>query len=155
MGAKKPGAPRPRPIVAKFGYFKQKEQVKSRGRELKGTDFGVNDQFPKKSWSDAKFCSQSDAVSSKRAPELSSLWTGSTWTDSSTATSVLLRGYINTTSDKNPLYLPFFLSLFPRLFFYLPLTICHFDNLIRYHQGRNNHWARRAEATGPEQGGGP
>ncbi len=44
---KKPGAPRPRPIVAKFGYFKQKEQVKSRGRELKGTDFSVNDQFPK------------------------------------------------------------------------------------------------------------
>ncbi len=37
----------PRPIVAKFGYFKQKEQVKSRGRELKGTDFSVNDQFPK------------------------------------------------------------------------------------------------------------
>ncbi len=33
---RKPGAPRPRPIVAKFGYFKQKEQVKSRGRELKG-----------------------------------------------------------------------------------------------------------------------
>ncbi len=48
MGAKKPGAPRPRPIVAKFGYFKQKEQVKSRGRELKGTDFGVNDQFPQR-----------------------------------------------------------------------------------------------------------
>ncbi|KAL0152180.1 hypothetical protein M9458_051903 [Cirrhinus mrigala] len=40
LGAKKPGAPRPRPIVAKFGYFKQKEQ-------LKGTDFSVNDQFPK------------------------------------------------------------------------------------------------------------
>ncbi|XP_039870018.1 uncharacterized protein LOC120722883 [Simochromis diagramma] len=38
---------RPRPIVAKFGQFKQKEQVKSRGRELKGTDFSVNDQFPK------------------------------------------------------------------------------------------------------------
>ncbi|KAL0165957.1 hypothetical protein M9458_037801, partial [Cirrhinus mrigala] len=36
LGAKKPGAPRPRPIVAKFGYFKQKEQ-------LKGTDFSVND----------------------------------------------------------------------------------------------------------------
>ncbi len=47
MGAKKPGAPRPHPIGAKFGYFKQKEQVKSRGRELKGTDFSVNDQFPK------------------------------------------------------------------------------------------------------------
>ncbi|KAL0194887.1 hypothetical protein M9458_008459, partial [Cirrhinus mrigala] len=40
LGAKKPGTPRPRPIVAKFGYFKQKEQ-------LKGTDFSVNDQFPK------------------------------------------------------------------------------------------------------------
>ncbi len=86
MGAKKPGAPRPRPIVAKFGYFKQKEQVKSRGRELKGTDFGVTTSSPKKSWSDAKFCSQSDAVSFKRAPELSSQWTGSTWTDNSTAT---------------------------------------------------------------------
>ncbi|KAL0151919.1 hypothetical protein M9458_052771 [Cirrhinus mrigala] len=47
LGAKKPGTPRPCPIVAKFGYFKQKEQVKSRGRELKGTDFSVNDQFPK------------------------------------------------------------------------------------------------------------
>ncbi len=112
MGAKKPGAPRPRPIVAKFGYFKQKEQVKSRGRELKGTDFSVNDQFPKKSWSDAKFCSQSDAVSSKRAPELSSPWTGSTWTGSSTATSVPLRGYINTTPDKNPLYFSFFFLSF-------------------------------------------
>ncbi len=33
-----------------------------------------------------------------------------------------LRGYINTTPDKNPLYLSFF-SLFPRLFFHLPLTI--------------------------------
>ncbi|XP_072558394.1 uncharacterized protein [Paramormyrops kingsleyae] len=47
LGAKRPGALRPRPIVAKFGNFKQKQQVKSRGRELKGTDFGVNDQFPK------------------------------------------------------------------------------------------------------------
>ncbi|KAL0201996.1 hypothetical protein M9458_000014, partial [Cirrhinus mrigala] len=36
LGAKKPGGPRPRPVVAKFGYFKQKEQ-------LKGTDFSVND----------------------------------------------------------------------------------------------------------------
>ncbi|KAL0165966.1 hypothetical protein M9458_037810, partial [Cirrhinus mrigala] len=38
LGAKKSGAPRLRPIVAKFGYFKQKEQVKN---------FSVNDQFPK------------------------------------------------------------------------------------------------------------
>ncbi len=123
MGAKKPGAPRPRPIVAKFGYFKQKEQVKSRGRELKGTDFGVNDQFPKEILERRKILFQSDAVSFKRAPELSSQWTGSTWTDSSTATSVPLRGYINTTPDKYPLYLSFFFSLFPRLFFHLPITI--------------------------------
>ncbi|KAL4000606.1 solute carrier family 15, member 5 [Sarotherodon galilaeus] len=40
-------AGRPRPIVGKFGHFKQKEQVKSCGRELKGTDLSVNDQFPK------------------------------------------------------------------------------------------------------------
>ncbi|KAL3992408.1 hypothetical protein ACER0C_012033 [Sarotherodon galilaeus] len=47
IGAPKTGSGRPRPIVAKFGHFKQKEQVKSRGRELKGTDFSVNDQFPR------------------------------------------------------------------------------------------------------------
>ncbi len=133
MGAKKPGAPRPRPIVAKFGYFKQKEQVKSRGRELKGTDFGVNDQFPKEILERRKFCSQSDAVSSKRAPELSSQWTGSTWTGYSTATSVPLRGYINTTPDKNPLYLSFFFSLSSLVLPFTSNYLCHFDNLIRYH----------------------
>ncbi|XP_054631652.1 E3 ubiquitin-protein ligase znrf1 isoform X3 [Dunckerocampus dactyliophorus] len=47
LGAKKPENRRPRPIVAKFEHFKQKEQVKGRGRELKGTDFSVNDQFPR------------------------------------------------------------------------------------------------------------
>ncbi|XP_065325883.1 NLR family CARD domain-containing protein 3-like [Pelmatolapia mariae] len=47
MKTPKTGSGRPRPIVAKFGHFKQKEQVKSRGRELKGTDFSVNDQFPR------------------------------------------------------------------------------------------------------------
>ncbi|KAL3972575.1 adenylate kinase [Sarotherodon galilaeus] len=47
LGPIRAAAGRPRPIVAKFGHFKQKEQVKSRGRELKGTDFSVNDQFPK------------------------------------------------------------------------------------------------------------
>ncbi|KAL3971398.1 trafficking protein particle complex subunit 12 [Sarotherodon galilaeus] len=47
IGAPKTGSGRPRPIVAKFGHFKQKEQVKSRGRELKGTDFSVNDQLPR------------------------------------------------------------------------------------------------------------
>lgn len=47
MGGKKQDSRRPRPIVAKFEHYKQKEQVRSRGRELKGTDFSMNDQFPK------------------------------------------------------------------------------------------------------------
>lgn len=47
LGGKRPGDNRPRPIGAKFVSFKQKEQVKSQGRQLKGTNFGVNDQFPK------------------------------------------------------------------------------------------------------------
>lgn len=38
---------RPRPIVAKFEHFKQKETVQRQGKQLKGTDFGMNDQFPK------------------------------------------------------------------------------------------------------------
>lgn len=47
LGGRKPGNSRPRPIVAKFEHFKQKEQVKGRGRELRGTNYSVNDQFPK------------------------------------------------------------------------------------------------------------
>lgn len=41
------GGQRPRPIIAKFEHFQQKVLVKSKGRELKGTSFGMNDQFPK------------------------------------------------------------------------------------------------------------
>ncbi|KAI2650906.1 hypothetical protein H4Q32_028239 [Labeo rohita] len=33
----------PRPIVAKFEHYKQKELVKSKGKELRGTTFGLND----------------------------------------------------------------------------------------------------------------
>uniref|UniRef100_A0A1A8I9P0 Ring finger protein 40 n=1 Tax=Nothobranchius kuhntae TaxID=321403 RepID=A0A1A8I9P0_NOTKU len=47
LGAKRGDSRRPRPIVAKFEHFKQKDLVKSHGRELKGKDFSVNDQFPK------------------------------------------------------------------------------------------------------------
>lgn len=36
-----------RPIIARFEHFRQKEWIKSRGRELKGTQFGMNDQYPK------------------------------------------------------------------------------------------------------------
>lgn len=38
---------RPRPIVDKFEHFKQKQLVQRQGRQLKGTDYRLNDQFPK------------------------------------------------------------------------------------------------------------
>lgn len=37
----------PPPIIAKFEHYKQKELIKSKGKLLKGTAFGMNDQFPK------------------------------------------------------------------------------------------------------------
>lgn len=37
----------PAPIIAKFEHYKQKELIKSRGKLLKGSKFGMNDQFPK------------------------------------------------------------------------------------------------------------
>lgn len=46
MGQKQAHSTRPRPIVAKFEHFKQKELVQRQGRQLKGTDYGLNDQFP-------------------------------------------------------------------------------------------------------------
>ncbi|XP_078808269.1 uncharacterized protein LOC144994386 isoform X1 [Oryzias latipes] len=46
LGGRRSDHQRPRPIVAKFEHFKQKELVKGRGRELKGTHYSVNDQFP-------------------------------------------------------------------------------------------------------------
>ena len=47
LGPAKNGLERPRPIIVKFEHYKQKEMVKQKGRELKGTDFGMNDQFPR------------------------------------------------------------------------------------------------------------
>ncbi len=124
MGAKKPGAPRPRPIVAKFGYFKQKEQVEESRQGAERNRLRRKRPVPQRNpGATQNSVPNPTQVSFKRAPELSSQWTGSTWTDSSTATSVPLRGYINTTPDKYPLYLSFFFSLFPRLFFHLPITI--------------------------------
>nr|XP_054588278.1 uncharacterized protein LOC129153175 [Nothobranchius furzeri] len=46
LGARRTDSRRPRPIMAKFEHFKQKDLVKSRGRELKGKDYSV-DHFPK------------------------------------------------------------------------------------------------------------
>ena len=37
----------PRPIVAKFEHFQDKLLVKGKGRELKGTTFGLNEQYPR------------------------------------------------------------------------------------------------------------
>ena len=38
---------KPPPIIAKFEHYKHKELLKSRGKHLRGTKFGMNDQFPK------------------------------------------------------------------------------------------------------------
>merc|ERR1712035_8530 len=37
----------PRPIIAKFEHFQHKLLIKSKGKELKGTTFGLNDQYPR------------------------------------------------------------------------------------------------------------
>ena len=37
----------PPPIIAKFEHYKQKMFIKSRGKLLKGSTFGMNDQFPR------------------------------------------------------------------------------------------------------------
>ena len=42
----RPSKDRPRAIVARFEHYQQKELVKGRGRELRNTSFGMNDQFP-------------------------------------------------------------------------------------------------------------
>lgn len=36
----------PRPIVAKFTFFKDREEVRRRSYMLRGTHFGINEQFP-------------------------------------------------------------------------------------------------------------
>lgn len=47
IGQRRTDDKRPRPIVAKFEHYKHKELLKSKARELRGTNFGLNDQFPK------------------------------------------------------------------------------------------------------------
>lgn len=42
----KKGKDKARPIIARFEHFKQKELVRSRGKDLKGTNFWINDHFP-------------------------------------------------------------------------------------------------------------
>lgn len=37
----------PRPIIVKVEHYKHKELIKSRGKELRGTHYGLNDQFPR------------------------------------------------------------------------------------------------------------
>lgn len=36
-----------RPIIAKLEHYKHKELIKRKGKELKGTNFGLYDQFPR------------------------------------------------------------------------------------------------------------
>jgi archaellum component FlaC len=47
IGKPRPGNSKPRPIVAKFLKFPDKESIKSSSKKLKGTDLGISDQFPK------------------------------------------------------------------------------------------------------------
>ncbi|KAJ8390532.1 hypothetical protein AAFF_G00103290 [Aldrovandia affinis] len=47
MGRKNEQNNNPRVIVAKFDFFKQKEEIKRKSKELKGSKFYVSDQFPK------------------------------------------------------------------------------------------------------------
>lgn len=47
LGTKNPQNKRPRPIVAKVEHYKHKQLILSKGRELKGTNFGINDQYPR------------------------------------------------------------------------------------------------------------
>ena len=37
----------PRPIIAKFSFFKDKEYIRSKARNLKGTKYGLAEDFPK------------------------------------------------------------------------------------------------------------
>lgn len=39
-------ANKPRPIVAKFNFFTDREEIRRRSRKLKGTPFGISEQFP-------------------------------------------------------------------------------------------------------------
>lgn len=47
IGARRSANSRSRAMVVKFQHYKQKMQVIRQGRELRGTEFSVNDQFPK------------------------------------------------------------------------------------------------------------
>ncbi|KAL6484000.1 hypothetical protein MHYP_G00088730 [Metynnis hypsauchen] len=47
VGGKKQTNKRPRPLGPEAEHYKHKELIVSKGRELRGTDFGINDQFPR------------------------------------------------------------------------------------------------------------
>lgn len=47
IGTTDANSTRPRPIIAKFVHYQDKELVKRKGKELKGTRLGMNDHFPK------------------------------------------------------------------------------------------------------------
>ncbi len=47
LGSVKKDQKHPHPIIVKFEHYKHKELVKKQGQELKGTHYGMNDQFPR------------------------------------------------------------------------------------------------------------
>jgi hypothetical protein len=46
LGKQRFGATKPRPIVAKFNYYPDRERVLQNARKLKGTKIGIGEQFP-------------------------------------------------------------------------------------------------------------
>jgi hypothetical protein len=46
IGKRKAGNQKPRPIVAKFNYYQDREFVRINAKKLKGTKIGILEQFP-------------------------------------------------------------------------------------------------------------
>ena len=46
LGRPKPGASKPRPIVAKFNYHQDRETIRRNAMKLRGTNIGIGEQFP-------------------------------------------------------------------------------------------------------------
>ncbi|CAB3985374.1 Hypothetical predicted protein, partial [Paramuricea clavata] len=46
VGRKRVSQRKPRPIVVKFNYFQDREQVRQNARKLKGSRIGISEQFP-------------------------------------------------------------------------------------------------------------
>ena len=46
LGRPKPGASKPRPIVAKFNYHQDQETIRQNAIKLRGSNVGIGEQYP-------------------------------------------------------------------------------------------------------------